>query len=251
MAVHGCAAHLRRNLARRCVGEVSDVSGIALTDVCVLRGDIVALKDITGEFTAGSLTAVLGPNGAGKSTLLETLAGRLRPVSGAITGMPPRSAVTYLRQVSQLDLRVPVTVLDFVAMGAWNQHGAFTAVSGAALENSRDALRTVGLLNFAARTLNELSSGQLQRARFAQLIQQQPALILLDEPFTAMDEETTGTLTNVIREWHDESRTILVVLHDRELARALSPSTLLLNREVIAWGPTEQSMARHRWRHVA
>jgi zinc/manganese transport system ATP-binding protein len=248
MANRWRTSHLRRDLGGRGVGAVS---AIALTDVCVARGDIVALKNITGGFPAGSLTAVLGPNGAGKSTLLETLAGRLRPVSGTIGGVPPRSEITYLRQVSHLDLRVPVTVLDFVSMGAWRQHGAFAAVSGDVLMNSRNALHTVGLMEFEARTLSELSSGQLQRARFAQLIQQQPALILLDEPFTAMDEETTETLTALIRAWHDESRTILLVLHDRELAQKLCPSTLLLNREVIAWGPTAQSLAHHRWRHVA
>jgi zinc/manganese transport system ATP-binding protein len=248
LAIDRGTADQCRHLARRRVGHVNDIT---FRDVSVLRSTVLALSHISGVFPSGSLTAVLGPNGAGKTTLLDTLAGRLQPSSGLIDGAPSVSAITYLHQVPQLDLRVPITVLDFVAMGAWRVHGAFRAIDDQTLESTRDALRNVGLLDFQWRTLNELSSGQLQRARFAQLIQQQPELILLDEPFTAMDEETTSTLAGLIARWQTESRTIIVVLHDRELARALCPNTLLLDQQVISWGPTEQSLAAHRWRHVA
>lgn len=230
------------------MGAVND---IALKDVSVLRGTVLALTEISGIFSSGSLTAILGPNGAGKTTLLDTLAGRLQPATGIIAGLPSPPNTSYLQQVPQLDLRVPVTVLDFVAMGAWRMHGAFRDIERQALESALDALRTVGLLDLQLRTLDELSSGQLQRARFAQLIQQQSQLILLDEPFNAIDEETTAMLTSLIARWHADSRTIIVVLHDRELARALCPHALVLDRQVISWGPTEQSLAAHRWRHVA
>jgi zinc/manganese transport system ATP-binding protein len=99
--------------------------------------------------------------------------------------------------------------------------------------------------------LAQLSSGQLQRARFAQLLVHDPQLILLDEPFTSMDEGTTSHLVALVAAWHREQRTIIVVLHDRDLARELCPTTLVLDRKLIAWGPTEQALAAHRWRHVA
>ena len=102
--------------------------GVALTGLCVRRGDVEAVRDVTGVFAAGSLTAVIGPNGAGKSSLLEAIAGRLSPSGGTLECTVPASDIAYLAQVSHLDLRVPVTVFDFVAAGAWRRTGIFAGV---------------------------------------------------------------------------------------------------------------------------
>ncbi len=226
-------------------------ASVALEGVSVRRGAALALQDVTGEFAAGSLTALVGPNGAGKSTLLETIAGRLRPHRGQIRCGLPRIDVAYLPQLAHLDLRVPVSVADFVALGDWRRVGAFRGLSDDVRRRALDALRETGLQALASRTLAELSSGQLQRARFAQLLLQAPRLMLLDEPFTAMDQATTTHLAALIRAWHRQGRTLVVVLHDRELARELCPAALLLDRQVVAWGPTDATLARYRWRHVA
>jgi len=244
-------------MARGVVGIVSTpASGttgasVVLEGVSVRRGAVLALEDVTGEFAAGSLTALVGPNGAGKSTLLETIAGRLRPSRGRVRCELPRMDVAYLPQIARLDLRVPVSVADFVALGDWRNVGAFRGLSAAIRRRALDALRETGLAALGARTLAELSSGQLQRARFAQLLLQEARPMLLDEPFTAMDESTTTYLASLIRAWHREGRTLIVVLHDRELARELCPSTLLLDRRVMGWGPTDTTLAHYRWRHVA
>lgn len=227
------------------------VASVVLDAVDVRRGAVLALEDVTGEFAAGSLTALVGPNGAGKSTLLETLAGRLKPDRGRVRCALPRADVAYLTQLAHLDLRIPVSVADFVALGAWRSIGAFRSISADVRRRAVAALRETGLQELASRTLAELSSGQLQRARFAQLLLQAPRLMLLDEPFTAMDESTTTYLASLIRAWHREGRTLIVVLHDRELARELCPSTLLLDRRVMGWGPTDTTLAHYRWRHVA
>lgn len=226
-------------------------ASVVLDAVDVRRGAVLALEGVTGEFAAGSLTALVGPNGAGKSTLLETLAGRLKPDRGLIRSALPRADVAYLPQLAHLDLRVPVSVADFVALGAWRSIGALRSISADVRVRALAALRETGLQELASRTLAEVSSGQLQRARFAQLLLQAPRLMLLDEPFTAMDETTATHLVSLIRGWHRGGRTLIVVLHDRELARELCPSTLLLDRRVVAWGPTDTALAHYRWRHVA
>jgi zinc/manganese transport system ATP-binding protein len=83
-----------------------------------------------------------------------------------------------------------------------------------------------------------LSGGQMQRALFARLLLQDAAVILLDEPFTAIDAKTTADLLDVVRRWHGEARTVVAVLHDMELVRRVFPDTLLIAREPIAWGAT-------------
>lgn len=226
-------------------------ANVVLDAVDVRRGAVLALEGVSGEFAAGSLTALVGPNGAGKSTLLETLAGRLHPHQGQIRCALPRADVAYLPQLTHLDLRVPVSVADYVALGAWRSIGAFRGISTYVQRRAFEALHETGLQELCSRSLAELSSGQLQRARFAQLLLQAPRLMLLDEPFTAMDETTTAHLVSLIRAWHRDGRTLIVVLHDRELARELCPSTLLLDRRVMAWGPTEATLTQYRWRHVA
>ncbi|MCU0758043.1 MAG: ATP-binding cassette domain-containing protein [Steroidobacteraceae bacterium] len=231
------------------VAEVA--ASVALESIHVRRGAVLALEDVTGEFAAGSLTALVGPNGAGKSTLLETLTGRLQPVRGRVRCPVPRPEIAYLPQLARIDLRVPVTVADFVALGDWCRVGALRGIPERLRQATVEALHQTGLEALAARRLAELSAGQLQRARFAQLLMRSPRLMLLDEPFAGMDEETTTRLVALIRGWHRGGLTLVVVLHDRELARELCPRTLLLDRRVLAWGPTEATIAHHRWRHVA
>jgi zinc/manganese transport system ATP-binding protein len=100
----------------------------------------------------------------------------------------------------------------------------------------------VGLEGFADRLIAELSAGQFQRALFARLIVQDASLILLDEPFAAVDEDTTAELIQLIKSWHREHRTIIAVMHDLDQVRANFPNTLLLARQCIAWADTELAL---------
>jgi len=103
---------------------------------------------------------------------------------------------------------------------------------------SQAAIQTVGLQGFEARPVGTLSSGQFQRVLFARLILQDAQLILLDEPFTALDSRTTTALLALMHQWHQEGRTVVAVLHDDAQALAHFDRTLLLARELVAWGPT-------------
>ena len=117
-------------------------------------------------------------------------------------------------------------------------HGLFGGIGKAARDEIEQALAAVGLDGFENRPIGTLSGGQMQRVLFARVLLQDARLILLDEPFNAIDAKTTADLMALVRRWHGEGRTVLAVLHDMELVRAHFPETLLLARGPVAWGPT-------------
>jgi zinc/manganese transport system ATP-binding protein len=214
---------------------------VRVIDVTVTHQRHPAVHHLSGELAMGSLTAVIGPNGAGKSSLLDALAGRLPLSSGRIEIAPELAGrVAYLPQQSQIDRSFPLGVLDLVALGHWPRRGAFGAIDAPLRERAREALASVGLTGFEQRRIGELSVGQFQRVLFARVLLQDAQLILLDEPFNAIDARTSTDLLAVVRRWHGEARTVVAVLHDMELVREHFPQALLLAREPVAWGPTAQ-----------
>ncbi len=202
--------------------------------------DRVALRDITGSFARGSLTAVIGPNGAGKSTLVKAIMGTLSPLRGQIRlADGARSEMACLPQVGELDRDFPINVYDLVAIGAWRRVGPWRRFSAAEHERVLQALETVGLADFGTRTVGTLSGGQLQRALFARLLLHDARILLLDEPFAAVDRATTDDLMALLQTWNEEGRTVITVLHDLEMVRASFPQSLLLAGQVVAWGDTQ------------
>jgi len=199
---------------------------------------------LSGSFAPGSLTAVVGPNGAGKTTLLRAIAGLHRPAAGSVDrGTRDRAAIALLPQGSTLDRSFPIACFDVVALGHWSRIGAFRGLTSSQRHAAAAALHAVGLDGFDARPIGDLSSGQLQRVLFARLVVQDAPVLLLDEPFNAVDERTVADLMRLVERWHVEGRTVVAVLHDFDLVRAHFPETLLLAREPVAWGPTTQALA--------
>jgi len=197
-----------------------------------------ALHHISGSFASGSLTAVIGPNGSGKSTLLKSIMGLLRPAGGHVTVKATRPRIAYLPQLTDIDRSFPMSVRDCVLLGYWSAVGAWGRVTPALLHRAAAAIQEVGLTGFEQRVVGSLSSGQLQRVLFARLMVQEADLILLDEPFNAMDSRTTDALLTLVHRWHAEGRTVVAVLHDDEQVRQHFPQTVLLARELVAWGDT-------------
>ncbi len=195
-----------------------------------------AVHHLSGRFAPGSLTAVVGPNGAGKTTLLRALAGLHRPDEGRIEGAAGQ--VALLPQQAMLDRGFPLSCLDVVLFGLWGESGAFRAIGRAGRDRAAEALAAVGLQGFERRPVGSLSAGQFQRVLFARLLLQDAPVILLDEPFNALDARTATELLAVVHRWHGEGRTIVAVLHDLELVRREFPETLLLARDCLGWGPT-------------
>jgi zinc/manganese transport system ATP-binding protein len=211
---------------------------IELRDLTVRYGKRLALENLTGIFAAGSLTAVVGPNGAGKSTLLKALAGIVRTRRGAITALSDRRRVAYLPQQTALDRGFPITVSEFVALGGWRRFGAFRSAPRDIAEQVAEAIAAIGLDGLTGRQIADLSVGQFQRALFARILMQDADVLLLDEPFAAIDERTSEDLLQLLRRWHDVGRTIIAVLHDLVQVRAHFPMTLLLARRSVGWGET-------------
>jgi len=202
-----------------------------------------AVHHLETQIAEGSLTAIVGPNGAGKSTLLKATTGALAPLEGRveITGLASEE-IAYLPQQSEIDRSFPISVGDLVAMGVWRKIGAFGGLGRKTRERVSEAIATVGLTGFEKRSIGSLSGGQMQRVLFARLLLQDAKLVLLDEPFTAIDAKTMSDLISVVQGWHKEGRTILAVLHDHDVVRAHFPQTLMLARELVAHGPTHQVM---------
>ena len=200
-----------------------------------------AVHRLHGEIAEGSLTAIVGPNGAGKSTMLKGVIGTLRPLEGRIAlGGLTRSEIAYLPQQSDVDRSFPIAVADLVGMGLWREIGGFGGLRAVHRARVAEAIAAVGLEGFERRPIGSLSGGQIQRALFARLLLQDARLVLLDEPFTAVDAKTMADLIGVVQRWHGEGRTVLAVLHDFDTVQAYFPRALMLARELVAHGPTAQ-----------
>lgn len=199
-----------------------------------------AVHHLDGQINSGDLLALVGPNGAGKSTLLKGLMNELRPLGGRINWPAGKPSLAYLPQRSGLNLDFPLRVADFVSLGHWPRVGAFASVNRRQRQDVDKALAQVGMEGFEKRSLDSLSGGQLQRILFARLLLEDAQLLLLDEPFAAVDEQTTSDLLDLIHAWNREGRTVIAVLHDLRQVREHFPKALLLARDALALGPTEQ-----------
>ena len=237
--------------------------------MCV-EGDLVSmniqLKDLTQAYERhpavhhlsatipqGEWLAVVGPNGAGKSTLLNTMAGLMPVQQGSIEGLNA-SKVAYLPQQTQLDKCFPISVFELVATGLWTQLGYSKSLSREQHNQCSKAIAAVGLEGFEHRMINTLSGGQLQRSLFARVLLQNHPIILLDEPFNAIDAVTLRDLTDVIKQWHRNNHTIIMVTHDLDYVKAHCPTTLLLARECIDYGKTNAVLTQdnlHRARQLS
>ena len=200
-----------------------------------------AVHHLSGSFEPGSMTAVIGPNGSGKSTLLKGITGILRPLGGRIDrGTLKTSQIAYLPQQLEIDQSFPISVLDVIILGLWRDIGIFGGMKHGLWKKAEQALNTVGLAGFETRPISDLSGGQFRRVMFARMLLQDAPVVVLDEPFTSIDAQTTLDLFEVVKRWHAENRTIIAVLHDFNQVRSYFPQTLLMARNLVGWGETPQ-----------
>ena len=223
------------------VGYMEADGRVILQNVTVRYGRRVALEAVSGEFVPGSLTAVVGANGAGKSTLLAAIAGVVR-LTGGVVNCAARQRLAYLPQLAAIDRDYPLTVAELIALGGWPEFGAFRSPGSALRARAAAAAETVGLTGRLRQPIAEVSVGELRRALFARLVLQDAPIILLDEPFAAIDAQTVPVLLGQVRRWHQDGRTVIAVVHDLDLVQAYFPSTLVLARRCLAWGATEMAL---------
>lgn len=214
---------------------------IAFDNVTVRYGRQTALHDISGAFHEGSLTAIAGPNGAGKSTLLKLVVGMVKPSSGKVT-IAPGLSIAYLPQATTLQHDFPMSVMQAVCTGFWLKLGNGAAITGAMRQQARQVLAEVGLAGLEKRQISELSGGQFQRLLFARVIVQNASVILLDEPFAAVDAETTARLIQILLSWHQQGRTVICVLHDLLLIQKYFPDSFVLAGRCLGHGHTHKML---------
>lgn len=214
---------------------------LSFKNVSVSYKNHCALENISIDFFEGSLTAILGPNGGGKSTLLKVILGLVPLQNGEIQHfhLKPKD-IAYLPQQTEIDRTFPLTVYDVVALGLSQTKGFFQEIGQKTDTTIQKALEKVGLKEMANRSLHMLSGGQFQRVLFARAMLQDAKIILLDEPFAAVDRYTMEDLIKIVKSWTAERRTVIIVSHDLEFVQSYFPQSLLLARNVIAYGSTKE-----------
>ena len=204
-------------------------------------GSAPVVHDISFELNQGDVMAIVGHNGSGKSTLIKTLLGYLDPLSGNISWAESKpNRIAYLGQRTDFDTRFPIRVRDLATMGAWADLGIAGRIDDECQKRVDLSLERTAIDHIADMPIHKLSAGQLQRALFARTMVQDAPLILLDEPFTAVDQATEAALLTLIDEWAAEGRTIIMVLHDLSAVLQHCNSALLLGLGKSIFGTPDQ-----------
>jgi len=209
---------------------------LSLRELQITRDSRVVLDVPELDVFEQEVLAVIGPNGAGKSTLLEVMAGLLRPQHGALLyrGQTVAAAgLSYRRRIAlvlQEPLLLNLSVLANVAVGLHFRHLARQETTRRAMH----ALERLGVAHLAQRSAHALSGGEAQRVSLARALVLEPDILLLDEPFSALDAPTRSSLIDDLRGLLDNGRTTtLFVTHDRDEALSLGDRiAVLLNGRI-------------------
>lgn len=222
--------------------------GLTVENVTVTyRNGQTALRDASFAIPRGTITALVGVNGSGKSTLFKAIMGFVPSGSGRVTimGEPAgralkRNIVAYVPQAEEVDWNFPVLVEDVVMMGRYGHMGFLRIASREDRRMADAALARVGMASYRKRQIGELSGGQKKRVFLARALAQEGQVILLDEPFTGVDVTTEEAIVKLLQELRAEGRIMLVSTHNLGSVPEYCDRTVLLNKTVLAAGPTEQ-----------
>jgi manganese/zinc/iron transport system ATP- binding protein len=218
---------------------------IEVHDLTVSYNRRPVLWDIDFTTPEGQLIGIVGPNGAGKSTLIKAIMGLVPLSSGYVRIFGKelsqvRRRVGYVPQRSSVDWDFPTSALDVVLMGRYGRIGLFRRPRRADVEVAHEALRKVGMAEYAGRQISQLSGGQQQRVFLARALAQDADLYLMDEPFVGVDAATEGAIVELLREMRRQGKTVLVVHHDLQTVPEYFDWVLLLNLRMIAFGPLHE-----------
>ena len=210
-------------------------------------GNPYALSDVSFTIHAGERVAVIGPNGAGKSTLFKAIVGLLQFTHGHISiyGADCYSShiyVGYVPQQSEIDWTFPVSVYDVVMMGR-NRHIGWLRwprKSDRAIVN--DILDHLSLAHLASRQISELSGGQRRRVFIARALAQDARVMLMDEPFSGVDQSAEGEIVEALEILTRHGITILLSTHHLEKAALHFDKIMILNGELLAYGPPAETL---------
>ncbi len=213
----------------------------------VYSNGYTAVHGVSFDLGPGSICGLVGPNGSGKSTIFKSIMGFVQPAKGEIRlcGLKVDDAVgknlvAYVPQSEEVDWNFPVLVEDVVMMGRYG-HMNFLRIPSAKDRRIADsALERVGMTPFRKRQIGELSGGQKKRVFLARALAQEARIILLDEPFTGVDVKTETAIVALLRDLRASGHLMLVSTHNLGSVPDYCDEVVLLNRTVLAAGPTAQ-----------
>ncbi|MFZ5433671.1 MAG: metal ABC transporter ATP-binding protein [Calditrichota bacterium] len=217
-----------------------------VADLAVRFENGFALENISFELKHGERVAVVGPNGAGKTTLFKAMAGVIKPTTGRVEvfGNEPTGhiCIGYVPQRSQVDWSYPVNVFDMVMMGRVGRMGLFRnpRLEDKMIVNA--ALNRVGLTDLSRRRINQLSGGQQQRIFIARALAQEAELLLMDEPLTGLDANAQRDIFEILDRLREQHVTVMVSLHDLNMASSWCERLMLLNHRLLGFGPPKDTL---------
>ncbi len=227
-------------------------SGIVAHGLSVTyRNGHSALIDASFSVPRGTICGLVGVNGAGKSTLFKAImgfapvsAGRVEIFGGSVKDALAANRVAYVPQNEDVDWDFPVLVRDVVMMGRYGHMGFMRIPRRADRDAVAAALARLGIEDLAERQIGELSGGQKKRVFLARALAQNADVILLDEPFTGVDVNTEEAIVSLMHSLREEGRLMLVSTHNLGSVPEFCGQVILVNRTVLASGPTETVFTR-------
>ena len=227
--------------------RLDDGAGLSVDQVTVTyRNGHTALSGASFGIPRGTIAALVGINGSGKSTLFKAIMGFVPLARGSVTilGEPAgralkRNVVAYVPQSEDVDWNFPVLVEDVVMMGRYGHMNMLRIPTARDREMVDAALDRVSMTAYRKRQIGELSGGQKKRVFLARALAQEGEVILLDEPFTGVDVRTEESIIALLKSLRDEGRIMLVSTHNLGSVPRFCDHAILLNRTVLAAGPTE------------
>ena len=228
---------------------------LELRSLRLAAGARTLIDDLTIELNGPGIIAVLGVNGSGKTTLLETLCQARQPAHGRclvnqddLSLLPARERAARIGLMPQhIDTGFDQALVERVALGRYRRGGLWQWGAGEDLAAAELALDAVGLADLAARRTTTLSGGERQRMALAMLLVQAPDVMLLDEPFSALDPAHRARMAQVLAAERDAGRLLLFSVHDPNVAASLADQVLLLSgRGTWEIGPTDTLLTAER-----
>lgn len=220
---------------------------LRIEDLCVSLGTQEVLKDVSLHVRRGELVGLIGPNGAGKTTLMRTVMGLVRRTCGEIAA---ERQIGYVPQIQNLDWSYPMSAEQLVMTSFLARRGGKADVLAGRKEKWAAvyrALRRVGLAKLRRRTIAQLSGGQKQRVLIARALAPNPALLLLDEPFTGLDHPNQDLLSDLFGELAQNGVGILMSTHDLTQAIDICDRLVMLNETVRAAGKPQELLIPKLW----
>jgi iron complex transport system ATP-binding protein len=222
---------------------------LTLRDVAAQRGGRAVLRGVTMEIRPGECVAIIGPNGAGKTTLLLTLLGLLHATGGEVQlngrdlrRFSARERGRFASYVPQTVERLPGFTVHELAIASRHPHiPPLQPVSRRDSDAVRTALQMCGMTALEHRPVNGLSGGERKKAMLAAAFAQEPSLLVLDEPNTALDPAYQVDLAGLLTDWlgRDSARSLVLVSHDLQLPAVLRARVVALREgAVVADGPS-------------